>query len=218
MPIYFQSVQGTSASKSGLLILPTLGGFIFACLISGMATPIVGYYSPFAICSSVLLPVASGLLTTLKVDTSLATLIGFQVLFGAACGLGYQVPQVSVQTSLSPQDAPIGISVILFVQALGPAIFNAAAQNVFTTRLTQNLERVPGVNATALESLGLSDIRSHLTDGQLGPSASAKEIKLVLASYDKSLMETFLLPTVMTSLLLVGAASMEWRSVKKKGS
>lgn len=95
MPTYFQVVKGVSASKSGILVLPTVVSLTISILFSGSAVSIVGYYAPFMMLTSILTPVATGLLTTLEVDAVLARLICYQALFGFGCGIGCKKPYLS---------------------------------------------------------------------------------------------------------------------------
>lgn len=158
--------------------------------------------------TSILTPVAAGLLTTLKVDADLASLICYQALLGFGAGIGFQAPQIAAQTTLSQSDAPMGIATVQFMQNLGPAIFISVAQSLFASRLTIELGKyAPGVNAEKLETIGLSDIRKNI---------GLADLNGVLLGCDKAVAQTFYLPVVLTCLSLVGTLGMEWRSVKKK--
>ncbi|KAK5278994.1 hypothetical protein LTR40_008415, partial [Exophiala xenobiotica] len=66
--IYFQGVRGYTATKSGLLGLPMIIGFSVALLAAGMGVTWLGYYFPFMLATSILAPVASGLLTTIDLQ------------------------------------------------------------------------------------------------------------------------------------------------------
>ena len=51
LSIYFQAVKGTTATKSGVLIIPMVIGLGIACVINGVGTSVVGYYTrkPFSL-------------------------------------------------------------------------------------------------------------------------------------------------------------------------
>ncbi|KAL8949294.1 MAG: hypothetical protein Q9222_004580, partial [Ikaeria aurantiellina] len=93
MPIYFQSVKEMSPTKSGVMVVPSVVGLMLSLLFSGTATSIVGYYAPFMVLTSILTPIAAGLLTTLEVDAKTVTLICYQALLGFGAGIGFQGPQ-----------------------------------------------------------------------------------------------------------------------------
>ena len=210
MPIYFQAVRSFSATKSGILVLPTIIGLTVSVIISGSAVSKIGYYTPFMLLTSILTPIATGLLTTLSVDAVLARLICYQALFGFGNAIGFQGPLVAAQTVLAPKDVPIGIACVQFAQYLGPAIMISVAQTIFTGRLSADLATfAPGVDATALENMGLADLKKTVGEGNLEGT---------LLGYDKAVMQTFYLPVALSCVTLVGSLGMEWRSVKKKRS
>lgn len=160
--------------------------------------------------TSVLGPIAAGLLTTLNVDADFAKMLIYQALLGFGVGIGIQGPQVAAQTVLKPSEAALGIAVVSFGQGIGPAIMLSAAQTLFADRLVADLgESSPGLNATALENMGLADIKSHIGTARLED---------VLLGYDKAVTQTLYLPVALTCLTLLGSLPMEWRSVKKKQS
>lgn len=127
MPIYFQAVKEVSAAMSGVLTTFLIKGLAISVVFSGTTTSIVRYYTPFMFFTSILTPVAAGLLTNIEVNERLASLICYQGLLGFSAGIGLQAPQVAAQTILSPQDTPTCIAVVQFMQGLGPAIFVSAA-------------------------------------------------------------------------------------------
>lgn len=208
LPTYFQVVRQMSPSKSGLMIIPVAAGFILAMAIAGPTISVVGFYAPFMLIASVMAPIASGLLTTLEVDGSLTKLVIYEVLFGLGCGIGFQSPQVAVQTTLSDADVSIGLNIVVFAQNFGPALFIGAAQSLFSSRLVSNLQTyAPDVDSDILKSIGLADIK------RLVPASDLQE---VLLGYDKAIAQTFYLSVGLTCLMSVGSLAMEWKSVKEK--
>ena len=154
------------------------------------------------------MPLLAGLLTTVKVQTALVNVLVMTGFFGFAGGIGFLSPQSAVQMALPKQDASIGLSMILFAEQFGAALFVSAAQNIFQTRLKGNLQMaVPQLNATNIESVGLSDMRTLVDPWDMG---------LVLDAVDKSVAQTWCLAVGLACLTVVGSATMEWRSVKEK--
>lgn len=205
MPIYFQIVRGTTATMSGVMLLPIAVGLIVTVLLSGFVTSTIGYYSPTMILTSIMTPVAAGLLSTLSQYSKIWKVILFQGLLGFGTGIGFQGPQVAVQTVLSKQDAPIGIAIIQFAQGIGPAIFTAAAQSLFLARLAHSADKPDILGPGAFPATNTNS-DNRLVDEDM------------VRSYDRSLTEVFYLPTALYCLSLVGALGMEKRSVKKRPS
>jgi hypothetical protein len=160
--------------------------------------------------TSVLAPIASGLLTTINLDQSVskaAALLGF---LGVAIGLGLQGPQLGVTASLPIEDISIGTAVITFGAGMGSALFVCASSTLFNNRLVDEIQQYsPSTNGTALEAMGLSEIRSYIGSDKLGA---------VLSGYNQAVVQTLYVPLALGLLTIVGTVAMERRSIKKKQS
>lgn len=208
LPTYYQVVREYPPAKSGYMMAPILAGFMIAMILHGAGTSIVGLYAPFMIFASIAMPLAAGLMTTWQVGTSFARLITYSALAGFAGGIGFQTPQSAVQTVLPVSDVSLGLSVILFAQNFGPALFVAVAQTIFTNQLSTNLKGLGiALSPGEIEKLGLTDLKKAI---------SPMLWKDTLDSIDKSLVQTWYLVIGLTCVTMIGSLSMEWRSVKEK--
>ncbi|KAI9691805.1 MAG: hypothetical protein M1822_007877 [Bathelium mastoideum] len=208
LPIYFQAVKGTTAEGSGIrLIAYLVSNTILAIIVGGTITAI-GYYVPFMWIAAVVFAIGSGLLTTLKVNSSRGVWIGYQILTGAGSGIGVQIPFTAVQVVLSAKDMPSGNAITIFFNTLGGAVSISAAQNIFLNKLIQELPKyAPDVNPQVVVAAGATHIREVVTPQQL-PG--------VLAAYDKAVTTAFILPVVTGGICFLFSLLMEWRSVKGK--
>lgn len=189
-------------------MIPMVVGSTIGMYICGSGTSAIGYYTPCMLFSSALLPIFTGLITTFGVDTSLVQLILFTGVCGFGAGVGYNAPMSAAQTALPTDDVSLGLSILLFAQNLGPAVFIAIAHVIFTNELASSLGKiVPGISPASITSYGLSDIvHRATTDGH----------EEVLKSVARSFDETWYLAVGTASATLVGSLLMEWRSVKAK--
>ena len=182
LPTYCQIVRGYSPAKSGYMLLPILIGATIGSLVHGAGTSAFGYYTPFMLFASIIMPIAAGLITTLKTNTGFARLIMYTAFSGFAYGIGFSGPQNAVQTVLPTEDIPLGLSVMLFAQSFGPAVALAIAQVLFTNQLSTNLSSlVPGLSRANIENNGLTEIAMSV------PPAKIRE---VLVGIDESLIQT----------------------------
>lgn len=208
LPTYFQSVRAYTATKSGYLMLPLMAGFLIAMLTHGAGVSALGYYVPFMILASVLMPIFAGLMTTFTTSTALEKIAGYCLAMGFAGGIGFNAPQSAVQTMLPVKDTSTGIAIIYFAQNFGPAVFLAIAQTIFLNQLSENLMvLVPGLSPNAVNNMGLTELRSLVGQDELGKA---------LGILDKSLMQTWYLAVGLTCVTMVGSIAMEWGSVKDK--
>lgn len=177
-------------------------------LFQGIGTTSFGYYAPFMIFGSVCMPIAAGLMTTYNIHTTLAQIIVYSGLVGFGAGIGFQGSQSAVQTMLSASDVNLGIGVILFGQNLGPAVFIAIGQVIFTNEISSRLgDVIPGLTPAFIEEHGLSDITKGVPKEQLNEA---------LSGIAMSLTRTWYLTVALGCTTIVGSLLVEWRSVKQK--
>ncbi|KAF4956541.1 hypothetical protein FSARC_11543 [Fusarium sarcochroum] len=210
MSIYFQGVRGYTPTKAGLLALPMVGGLALAFIISGLGTTWLGYYYPFMMATSVLAPIASGLLTTLDLEEQIAKAVALLTFLGVAVGLGLQGPQVALQAVLPVEDVSVGGAVLSFGSGMGSALWICASATLFQDRLSKEIqEAAPGTNTTGLQEAGLSKLRESI-----GPD----RLKSVLTGYEDAIVQTLYIPLALALLSIIGSLAMERKSIKKKRS
>ncbi|KAF7888411.1 uncharacterized protein EAF02_002952 [Botrytis sinoallii] len=212
LPVYFQSVKGSSALHAGIQMLPLL----LACTVSstgtGAAISALGYYTPIMLICMVLFAIGSGLLTTLSVTTSYARNAGFQVLTGLGVGVGFESGIIVAQTVMSNKRIPVAISCVSLFMTLGGAVFVPVSQTLFQNKLVEGVEeRVPGLDARAFLDSGVTEIRALLeTWGQEG------QLEKVLEAYAEGLRATFWVSTACAIGGFLAACGLEWKSVRKE--
>jgi len=207
LPIWFQAIKGATAMQSGFMNLPIIISLVVASIMSGFAVSAVGFYTPFLIASSALRSLGAGLLTSLETDTPPAKWISYQIIYGLGDGCGMQQPLIAVQTALPARDIPMGISVLIFIQTMGGAIFISVAQSMFASRLLANLrEFAPAVDTHAILNSGATSFRAVISD--------KARLADVLFAYNRALTQTFILSLVLACGSIFGSAMVEWNRVK----
>jgi MFS family permease len=210
IPIYFQSVKGSSAMTSGLQVLPFMLATVVSSVAVGMLVTAVGYYTPFLIISTAIGVIGAGLMTLYSVDISNGKWIGYQIVVGAGIGAGLQVPMTAVQTVLTPEDIPVGTAAVMFFQTLGGAIFIAVGQSVFQNGLIAGIStHTTGVDPSAIIGAGATEMRKVLsTLGRLD------QLDGVIQAYMSGLRDTYRVSLALMIAAFVAACFLEWKSVK----
>lgn len=181
---------------------------VIASIFSGLTVSRIGYYAPMMIASAVIMPIGAGLVYTFNINTSEGMWIGYQILVGFGVGLGMQQGALAAQTVLKKEDVPIGVTLMMFMQQLGGAIFVSVGQNVFSNKLVQGITRLlPNVSPQLIVNTGATDLRRIF---------SGDELSQVLVAYNEALQNVFLISVVLACLSIFGALALEWRSVKGK--
>ncbi|KOC12181.1 MFS toxin efflux pump (AflT) [Aspergillus flavus] len=213
VPIFFQSVKGSSAMKSGIQLLPLMLATVISSVLVGAFVTAAGYYTPFLIGSTAIAAIGTGLITTYSVDISTGKWIGYQILVGAGVGAGFQIPMTAVQTVLPPEDIPVGTAAVMFFQTLGGALFIAVGQSVFQNGLIDGIrEYAPTVDPRAIVGAGATEMRHVLAAlGQLD------QLDAVIRAYMSGLRDAYRVSLALALVALVASCFLEWKSVKKTG-
>jgi len=158
--IDFQAALGSSATKSGLQLLPLLVSTVISSIVTGGLISVIGVYKPFMMICIALFAVDAVLLTTYSLTTPFGQWFGYQVLAGSGIGVGFKGGILVIQTVLSLEDVPIGITCLSCFQSLGGSVFLSVAQTLFANGLVSGLEEhAPSVDSTLLLKGGATSIR-----------------------------------------------------------
>ncbi|KAH6641073.1 major facilitator superfamily-domain-containing protein [Chaetomium tenue] len=161
LPIYFQSIDNSSPTDSGVRNLPLILSVTVATIVSGVGISATGLAAPVAVFGAILATIAAGLLYTLDIGTESGKWIGYQILGGFGWGLAFQVPIVIGQATAAPEDISSVTAIILFLQTVGGAFLVSAAQSAFVNRMVHELATsAPSVNPLMVLGTGATQLRA----------------------------------------------------------
>ena len=208
IPIYFQAIRDTDAETSGIRTIPFLLSNIFAAIPVGAAVSKIGYYTPFIWVGSAIFPVGAGLLYLLKVNSTTAQWIGYQILAGASSGACIQLPFIAVQCVLNSKDMPVGNAIAVFFNTMGGAIGVSIAENIFSNGLKREISKdAKGVDAEAIIAAGATGFRDLVPAGQLAA---------VLKAYNTAVTDVFTIAVAAGGLAFLSSFLFEMKSVRGK--
>ncbi|KAF3767980.1 putative gliotoxin efflux pump [Cryphonectria parasitica EP155] len=168
LPLYFQSVKGSSPTLSGIQVLPLIVSASVFVVISGILFTKFRFYQIYLFVGASFTTIGAGLLYTLKVDSYAGDYIGFQFVVGFGNGICQQIPLTVVQAFSKPEDLATSMSTVLFFQLLSGALSVAAAQSVLLNRLLATAaERLPDVSRMTIISTGATDLGRVFVGDQL---------------------------------------------------
>ncbi|MDG4860736.1 MDR family MFS transporter [Streptomyces sp. T-3] len=163
LPLYQQSVQGASATNSGLLLLPMLLSMMAVSLIAGRVTTNSGRYKVFPIVGGALMVVGLFLLSQMDTGTSRLTSGIYMAVLGAGMGFLMQITMLVAQNSVEMKDMGVASSSTTLFRTLGSSFGVAIMGALFTNRVAHEMaERLPGaklpnaqLDAKSLEQLAV---------------------------------------------------------------
>ncbi len=99
LPTYMQYVQGTSATTSGVRLLPMVLALLVASIAAGNAVSRTGRYKIFPLVGAAGMTIGLYLLSRLDTDTGFWEASAYMAVLGLGIGLGMQVLTIAVQNT-----------------------------------------------------------------------------------------------------------------------
>lgn len=140
LPEYQQIVRGYSPTKSGLLLLPFVGGLFVASLTSGRLITRFGRYRIFPIIGTLIIALGLWLFSHVTSSTSQLTFSLWMVITGFGIGSFMQVMTLAVQNSVDRKELGTATAAVTFFRSLGSALGTAIFGVILTDRLTQHIK------------------------------------------------------------------------------
>ncbi|MBQ0978882.1 MDR family MFS transporter [Micromonospora zamorensis] len=180
LPLYQQTVQGASATNSGLLLLPLMFGMLVVSLVIGRAITRNGRYRAYPIIGGVVMTAGMALLSMLDTDTSKLMSSLYMVVLGVGMGFLMQTSMLIAQNSVEQKDLGAASGAATFFRSIGGSFGISLFGAIFANRLASSeggrafggesggsgmdLEKLKDLPAQARDMVlgGLSDAISHV--------------------------------------------------------
>ncbi|MEV5958428.1 MDR family MFS transporter [Streptomyces sp. NPDC051987] len=199
LPLYQQSVQGASATNSGLLLLPMLGAMLVTSMVAGRVTTSTGRYKIFPLAGGVLLTVGLYLLSTMDTDTTRFTSGVYMAVVGLGMGCLMQITMLVAQNSVEMKDMGVASSSTTLFRTLGSSFGVAIMGALFNNRVKDVMaERAGALGSKVTEQSAQLDAKSL---AKL-PAAAREAYQHAVSAGTHS---AFLLGSVIAVLVLVAA-------------
>ncbi|TXS68142.1 MFS transporter, partial [Streptomyces sp. sk2.1] len=178
LPTFLQMVDGATATESGLLMLPMMGGIVVASVVSGQMISRTGRYRAHPIVGGAVSTVGMWLLSRLETDTPRLEYSIAQAVLGIGIGLVMPVLVLAVQNSVAPADLGTATSANNYFRQIGGSVGAAVFGTLFAGRLADALAvRLPaGADLPDPESITPQLVHSMepaLRDGYIQAYADA---------------------------------------------
>ncbi|WP_405592191.1 MFS transporter [Streptomyces sp. NBC_01092] len=144
LPTFLQMVDGATATESGLLMLPMMGGIVGASIVCGQLISHTGHYRIYPVLGSALSVLGMWLLSRLEIDTPRLHYSIWMAVLGAGIGMVMPVLILAVQNSVRPADLGTATSANNYFRQIGGSVGAAIFGTLFADRLADALaERLP---------------------------------------------------------------------------
>ncbi|MFI9611501.1 MDR family MFS transporter [Streptomyces sp. NPDC052023] len=144
LPLYQQSVQGASATNSGLLLLPMLGAMLVTSMVAGRVTTQTGRYKLFPVVGGALMVTGLYLLSLMDTETSRLTSGLYMAVVGLGMGCLMQITMLIAQNSVDMKDMGVASSSTTLFRTLGSSFGVAIMGALFNHRVQDEMARRAG--------------------------------------------------------------------------
>ncbi|GGO63786.1 MDR family MFS transporter [Nonomuraea cavernae] len=181
LPLFQQTVQGATATNSGLLLLPMMAASMVVSLFVGRAITATGTYKIYPIIGGVVMTLGMWLLSTMDAGTP-SWLTGVHIaVLGLGMGFLMQTTMLIAQNSVEQKDLGVASSASTFFRSIGGsfgvslfgAIFNHGFQRELTTRFGAQAAEETVKGGGRMDPAALAQMRPQVRTGILESLASS---------------------------------------------
>ncbi|KAI0382677.1 MFS multidrug transporter-like protein [Hypomontagnella monticulosa] len=190
LPIFFQSVQGTTTTESGVRYMAMMIPQIVTLVVVGAVVSKWGYYVPYMIAGAIISSIGSGFLITVDLDTSTVKWAAYLAVTGIGVGMASQLPYTALQVVLDAIGLAIGQNLLI-------AELNRAVPQ-YTTAVTPVQVLLAGAN-------GLTKL-----------SSSPDVLEALRRAYGQAIRNVLILGLAFACLALLPSCAMEWLNISQE--
>jgi len=141
LPQYLQLVQGVSATASGLLLFPLLGGLLVTSIGTGRYISRTGNYRWFPLAGTLIVSLGLWLMAHLSAHTSLGVVMLDVLVFGIGLGAFMATLTLIVQNAVPMRQMGVATSAVTFFRSMGGAIGASTFGAILTARIVYEFSR-----------------------------------------------------------------------------
>jgi EmrB/QacA subfamily drug resistance transporter len=179
LPQFQQNVQGASATSSGLLLLPLMGGMLVTSLAGGQLISRTGRYKLLLIVGSLVMAGGLALLATMGVATTTFTTSVYMVVLGVGMGMLMQTTMLIVQNSVPQRDVGSASGASTLFRTIGGSLGVSLLGALFASELQSTLGG----------RLGAGSADQLTGGGQLTPAMLGQLPEAVRAVYQQAITD-----------------------------
>jgi len=144
LPLFLQTVNASSATRSGILIAPLMLGLAVASVYVGRRVSDTGRYRVLLLIGAGGMVAATAGLAALDQNTGSVQVMSLMILLGLAFGAASPVVNLSAQNAMPLADLGAASSALMTLRTLGGTLGIAGVGAVVLSRISSGLAALPG--------------------------------------------------------------------------
>jgi EmrB/QacA subfamily drug resistance transporter len=157
LPLFQQIVNGASATRAGLTVLPTSVGIVVSTTIVGKVVTRTGKYRWYPVVGVSIFTVGIYLLSILERGTPDWQVYASTFVVGLGSGTASPIIMIAMQNSVRHEDLGVVSSLAMFSRTIGQVFGPALGSSLLIARFGSYVRRA--VDPVAYDSLGLHELR-----------------------------------------------------------
>ena len=149
LPLWYQVVQGASATSSGYQLLPLLAGLILSSIISGQIVSRTGRYKWLVTSAMIVISIGLLLMSGLHANTPAPTLWAWQFVAGVGIGPSMAVFTIIIQNAVPWHQLGVATSNMTLFRQVGGTVGLALAGTIFGSAFRTQIPVQVGNNLAA---------------------------------------------------------------------
>jgi EmrB/QacA subfamily drug resistance transporter len=143
IPVFFQMVLGSSATNSGLILLPLMFGIVTSSIVSGQVVARTGKYRLVGLIGFAVATIGFFLLSHISPASTGREVSLQMVVLGLGLGPSLPLMPLIIQNAFGAADTSVVTGATQFFRVIGGAIGSSVLGTVFNNQLTSSLSRLP---------------------------------------------------------------------------
>ncbi|KAI9503643.1 hypothetical protein GGI25_002770 [Coemansia spiralis] len=206
LPVYYSFTQNSSASESGLRMVPLACTVVVFSILSGWLIARYSTYRLVACAGTMLMTLGTGLLCLFDAHIRTAVQVPILLVLGSGIGSCIQSLLLTAQASVQPLDLAVTTALTTFSQMmggiLGLAFGSIVSESSTKHLLMQLIEQEPGYATDILKAQNDVD--------EIWSTDLPREVrKEIIATYARGLQYNFALITCLSAVAMVLAAGLQ---------
>ncbi|KAI9753178.1 MAG: dynamin-like GTPase mgm1 [Chaenotheca gracillima] len=216
MPLYFQSVHQASPIRSGILLLPLIVVQAITEIVVGYLIQRIGRYREFIWAGSILMTLGTGLYIIFGADTSVAVIVGLEIVGAFGPALLFQAPTVAIQNTVSQHDTSAATATLLFLRSIGMSLSVVIGGVVFQNSMDgrQASLAAAGLSESVLEALSGSQAAANV--GITNSIEDDAQRQAILDAFAWSMRNVFILYTCLAVISVVASVFISHKKLNEE--
>jgi EmrB/QacA subfamily drug resistance transporter len=152
IPMFLQIVLASSASQSGLLLLPFVATNVAAAILSGVILARRDWFKANAVVGTAIAAIGFVIYPLLGLNSSVWTVAAYIAIAGLGIGIAQNVTTVIAQNCVPHSELGVATAVLRYCRSLGYSFGASLALTVFEGRLADSFKKHPASTALSRDA------------------------------------------------------------------